>query len=143
MKYIRLFLGVFIGLLLISFVVESIEVILIKLVSGKSFSQLTNPSNHIEYFNVRNSTWILFLKMVYSLLGGIIGGYFAAWISNGLAKTAIQALIIIQISTLFWAGFLSESLSQTGPKWMWSLLILVVPIGIGLGYQRRKKFVEH
>ncbi len=134
MKLVRLLAGVLLGLVVISLLVESIEIILVKLVSGQSFSALTDPANQALYFEVRNRTPILILKLIYSFIGGLAGGYIASAISLKLPKTAVALLILIQGIALIWAGFISETLSPTGSTWMWACLLFVIPFGIGLGY---------
>ncbi|MEO1652617.1 MAG: hypothetical protein AAFU64_03645 [Bacteroidota bacterium] len=136
MKIIRLIIGVFIGLMAITFVAETIEFITVKLVTGSPFAELTqNPDS---YFKVRNRTWILIFKIFYSLLGGLAGGYLATWISGKGSLLAIFILIGVQVLSLVWAGFLSE-LGQTGPTWMWIYLILVIPLGIWWGHRVRNQ----
>jgi hypothetical protein len=136
MKYIRVVLGIIIGLLVITIVAEVIEFTLVKSVSGTSFEAL--QADEQEYFNVRNRTWILISKVFYSLIAGIFGGYITTWISKEKAKIAIYILLFFQIVFLIWAGFISE-LSETGPLWMWGYLLIIIPIGIWIGY-RWKRF---
>lgn len=136
MKYIKLILGIVIGLIAITFIAEIIEFFTVKLVSQKSFEEL--HANQNEYFKIRNRNWILIFKIFYSLLAGITGGYLSAWISSKMAKVAICTLIIIQEISIIWGGFLSD-LSSTGPVWMWVYLLIVLPIGIWIGYKWRAK----
>ena len=132
MKYLRLILGIVLGIIVITFVAELIEFFLVKMVSGKSFDYL--QENQIEYFNIRNRKGILILKMFYSFLAGFLAGYILTFITKELAKTSIYILIFIQIISLIWAGFLSE-LSSTGPLWMWIYLIIIIPTAILIGYK--------
>lgn len=136
MTAIRLIFGVFVGLIAITVVAESVEFLTIKIVTGKQFSELTEVQN--EYFEIRNTTWILVFKSLYSFIAGVIGGYLATWISSGKPQLALILLIGIQVLSLVWAGFLSE-LSATGPLWMWIYLILVIPLGIFIGHKMRVK----
>ncbi len=136
MKYVRLIIGVIIGLIVITITAEVIEFTIVKLVSGKSFEDL--QTNQIEYFNIRNRIWILIAKIIYSLFAGIIGGYLTTWISNELAKIAILILVLIQIVSLIWGGFFSD-LSVTGPLWMWIYLLIIIPIGVWTGYKWKSK----
>ena len=136
MKYFKLILGVIIGLLVITFVAEMIEFTIVKSVSKKSFEYLQTNQN--EYFDIRNRNWILIAKMFYSLIAGIIGGYLTTWISKKMSGIAILVLIIIQVISLIWGGFISN-LSSTGPIWMWIYLVLIVPIGIWIGYKWKSK----
>lgn len=134
MKILKIILGIIVGLFAITFVAELIEFFTVKLVSKVPFSELT--SNQEMYFNIRNTTWILIFKIFYSLLAGFVGGYLAAWISAEKAKITIYILIATQVLSLAWAGFISE-LGAFGPSWMWVYLIIIVPVGIWLGYKKR------
>lgn len=136
MKYVRLTLGVILGMLLITIIAEGIEFVFVKIVSGETLEQLQSKQD--EYFSVRNRSWILVSKMFYSLLAGIVGGYLTTWISKELAKIAIYILILLQVISLIWGGFISD-LSATGPTWMWLCLIFVVPLGIWIGYKWKSK----
>jgi len=136
MRIVKLILGIFIGLIAITVVAEFIEFTTVKLVSAKPFSELTGNQEH--YFSVRNTIWILIFKIFYSLLAGIVGGYFTTWISSEKSKIAIYVLIGIQLLSLIWGGFISE-MSSTGPLWMWIYLIVLVPVGVWIGYKIRIK----
>jgi len=129
---LRVILGVFIGLIGITLVAESIELVTVKIVSGKSFSELT--ANESDYFERRNVIGILLFKILYSFFAGFAGGYLAAKISSARPQLAMLLLIVIQVLSLLWSGFFSE-LSQTGPTWMWIYLILVIPLGVIFGYK--------
>lgn len=133
---LRVVISVFVGLIAITLIAESVEFVTVKIVSGKNFSDLT--SNQSGYFEVRNTHGILLFKILYSFLAGIVGGYLAARISLGRPLLAILLLIGIQVLSLIWAGFFSE-LSKTGPFWMWVYLILLIPLGIFIGYKMRVK----
>lgn len=125
-----------VGLFAITFVAELIEFFTVKLASGKDINTLTQ---HQEmYFEIRNTTWILIFKVFYSLLAGFVGGYLASWIAGAKAKIAIYFLTGIQVLALIWASFLSD-LGASGPIWMWFYLILIIPLGIWLGYQQKIK----
>lgn len=142
MKYIRLVVGVVCGLLVITIVAEGVEFTIVKSVSGKSFETL--QANQQEYFDIRNRTWILISKVLYSLIAGILGGFVTTWISKEKAKMAIYILLLIQIVSLIWGGFISE-LSETGPLWMWGYLLIIIPIGIWIGYRwkGRENAIQH
>ena len=77
-------------------------------------------------------------KAFYSLLAGIVGGYLITWISKEKSNIAIFILIAIQYVSLIWAGFISD-LSVTGPIWMWIYLLIIIPMGIWLGYKCKSK----
>lgn len=112
MTVLRLIIGVFIGLFAITLVAGSIEFVTVKIISGMKFSELT--TNESGYFEVRNTTGVLFFKAIYSFLAGTIGGFLTSRISLEKPQLAIFLLIGIQVISLVWAGFFSE-LSQTGP----------------------------
>ncbi len=136
MKYFKLILGVVIGLLTVTLVAELIEFTIVKSISNKSFEYL--KENQSEYFSFRNRNWILISKMFYSLFAAIVGGYFATWISKSMSEIAIKILIGIQMISLIWGGFISD-LSSTGPVWMWIYLLIIIPIGIWIGYKWKIK----
>ncbi len=133
MKFVRLTLGVIAGLVLITLITESIEFITVKLASGASFEKLSSDQDY--YFSVRNQLGILVFKVIYTGGSGFIAGYVASRISLSFAKICILLIVVVQIVSLIWAGFISE-LSTTGPMWMWIALMIVVPIGVYLGYKK-------
>ena len=138
MKVLNIIGSIIAGLLVITLFVESIELVIVKLSSGLTFTELADPINQEKYFRTRNTAVILSLKMLYSLCGGFIGGYLTSFISpKTWALTSVGILIILQIVSLLWAGFISDSLAQTGPTWIWLCLLCIIPIGIILGHQTR------
>lgn len=134
MKIVRLILGVIVGLMAITFVAELIEFSTVKLVSGKSFAELS--SNQEVYFEIRNQWGILVFKILYNFVAAMVGGYLVTWIAKSYATIGLYSLMGIQTLSLIWTGFLSE-LSDTGPLWMWIALLIVTPLGIYLGYRQR------
>ena len=134
MKFLRLVLGVIVGLMAITIVAETIEFGIVKVISRKSFDFL--QANRDEYFAVRNKTWILVVKIGYSMVAGIFGGYITTWISRGMSRIAIYVLIFIQVASLIWGGFISE-LSKTGPTWMWIYLVTIIPLAVWVGHRWR------
>ena len=132
MKVVRIIIGVVAGLIAITLIAESVEFVTIKIISGKSFAELTTDES--GYFEVRNTIGILLFKILYSFFAGIVGGYLTSKISLARPQLAIFLLIGIQVLSLIWGGFYSE-LSQTGPIWMWIYLIIVIPMGISLGHK--------
>lgn len=132
MKIVRLILGVIAGLALITLITESIEFLTVKLSSGASFEKLSSDQEF--YFTIRNQLGILVFKMVYTGGSGLIAGYVASRISQSFSKICILLVITVQLISLVWAGFISE-LSETGPKWMWVGLMIVVPMGVYLGHR--------
>lgn len=132
MNLLKIVLGVVAGLVAITIVTESIEFLIVKLASGASFEVLS--SDQAYYFSIRNHWAILASKMFYTGASGFVGGYIATKIAKSLAGICISIIIVIQLISLVWAGFVSD-LSGTGPKWMWIGLMIVVPAGVYLGYK--------
>lgn len=65
------------------------------------------------------------------------------WISKEKAKMAIYILLLIQIGSLIWGGFISE-LSDTRPFWMCSYILIVIPAVIWFGYGwKRNNALQH
>ncbi len=142
MSILRLIIGVLIGLLSISVIVEVIELIIVVNISDLDFSEATNPEYQQEYFIARNAPLILAAKMIYSIIGGFVGGFLASIIAGDKAKTAVIAVTLLQIVSLIWAGFFSD-FSITGPTWMWIALMIIIPIGIWIGYLQRLKMITN
>jgi len=135
-SYVRLFAGLIVGMVSISFVAELIEFITVQSVSGMSFEEL--QSNQSRYFEIRNGTAILVFKGFYSLLAAIIGGYLAAWIGGVHQRVAAYLVMGVQTISVVWAGFFSD-LSASGPTWMWICLLVILPLGVWIGLQLRER----
>lgn len=131
-KYVKLFLGIVAGLMAISLIAEAIELCIVMVVSGESFTNLR--LNQDAYFEVRNRSDILVAKMIYTFFSALVAGYITSWISGNYRKKAVLALTLIQIVILLFAGFFS-SLAETGPKEMWIGLCVAIAIGINVGYK--------
>ena len=136
MKVVRIILGILVGMIAITLVAELIEFATVKFVSGESFEVLSTDQQ--RYFEIRNQTGILIFKMFYTLLAVAVAGYLTSWVTKFYVRVAISLLILIQIVSLIWAGFLSE-LSATGPTWMWIMLIVITPIGVYAGQILRER----
>lgn len=134
MKILRFIAALVLGLMAISMIAETIEIITVKAVSDKSFAWLTDPANSEEYFTYRNTGWILAFKMLYSFLAAFAGSYLALIVAGSYQKILINLLLAVQLISLLWAAFFSEELSSTGPLWMWLALLIVIPIGIYSAY---------
>ena len=132
--FARLVAGTLVGLVAITFVAESIEFLIVRVLSGKSFDYLSTHQD--EYFEIRNQSGILITKLLYNSVAAIIGGYLMAWIARAHARIGLAILIGIQVIALVWGGFFSE-LSETGPLWMWLALIVLTPAGIYVGCRIR------
>lgn len=136
MKILRLFLGIFVGLMAITLIAESIEFATVKTLSGHSFEFLKN--NQDVYFKTRNQFSVIVFKLVYNLFAAAAGGYVMAWIAKSQHKIALCALIAIQTISFVWGGFFSE-FSETAPTWLWVALIVLTALGIYLGHNFRIK----
>ncbi len=136
MALVRLILGVVVGLVVVTLVTESLELLVVKLASGESFERLT--SDEAYYFSIRNQLIILLVKLVYTTGAGILGGYLASIVGGKLSEWTLAIVLVIQVASLIWAGFVSE-LSATGPMWMWVSLIILVPLGLVVGYRLYEK----
>jgi hypothetical protein len=115
--------AVFVGLLLISVIVEPIEFLLVGLAGG-GFT--TDPE---AYFAVRNRPGILAAKLGYNTLGAIAGGYVAARLAPGAPLGHGVVLAIVQTLAFGWA-LITPEIRETTPDWMWSTLIVATAAGI-------------
>lgn len=129
---VRLCVGIIVGLLLTSLVVEMIELGVVLLASGEPFAQL--QANQDRYFAVRNQPWVLGLKMVYTVGGATLGGWAAAKIAAHFRRLAFAGLTVVQCATLIWAGFFSE-LAATSPSWLWIALPVLAGMGFYAGFR--------
>ena len=133
MKVVRSIIAVFIGLMLISILVEGIEFGLVSLLNGG----MPSTEDPEAYFAIRNQTGVLLLKLFYNTIGAVIGGYVTGWISGEHPRHGF-ALAIIQTIALIY-GMFSEFGVYT-PIWMWILLILLTfPAIISGSYLRNRQ----
>jgi hypothetical protein len=132
MRVVRSVLAVVVGLMVISIVVEIIELALVTLVHG---SVVTDP---VTYFGIRNRLWFLGLKLVYNTAGAVVGGLVAARIAGRAPRAHGIALAIVQAVALIYA-VLTPDMRQWTPDWMWAALIVVSTLGVlwGAGTSRR------
>lgn len=126
LNILRSILAVFIGLMLISILVEALEFGIVTVLNG-SVPSIDEPG---AYFAIRNQFPVLLLKLVYNTIGAIIGGYVVAWISGEHPRHGF-ALAIIQTTAFIYAMF-SEFGAYT-PLPMWILLIVLTFPGILYG----------
>jgi len=130
MKEVRLILGILVTMVVLTVVVEGIEFILVKSISGSSSEHLSN--NRDEYFTIRNQTSILVLKIVYTFLSALIAGWLGSKITKHLQKPYLLTTIILQSIAFSYAMFFSE-FKDTLHILYWALLLLLVLTGIFVG----------
>lgn len=107
-NWIRSFLAILVGLMLISVVVEPLEMLLVTLWHG---SMLTDPQ---AYIAVRNRPAFLALKFLYNSGGGWLGGYVAARIAGRAEVRHAVVLALVQAAALAWAMMASSR----APRWL-------------------------
>jgi hypothetical protein len=123
---LRSIVSVIVGLLVISFIAETIEFLLVTAING---SVTSDPG---VYFGVRNRPLLLALKLVYNSLASLIGGYTAAWIAGRAGARHAMVLAAVQALALVW-GMTASPYAQLTPLWMWITLILVMTPAIVTG----------
>ncbi len=126
MKIIRLIIGVFVAMAVLTIVVESLEFFIVKSSSGKTMEYLSN--NQIEYFNIRNQTWILVLKAVYTFLSALLAGWLGSKITKYLQKPYFITIVVLQGAAFLYAMLFSE-FKDTLPIFYWLLLLVLVLSG--------------
>lgn len=130
MKIVRLIIGVLVTMSVLTIVVESLEFLIVKSISGKSLEYFSN--NQTEYFSVRNQTWILVLKAIYTFLAALLAGWLGSLITKYLQKPFFIIIIILQVAAFLHAMLFSE-FKGTLPKYYWLLLLTLVLSGIYIG----------
>lgn len=130
--------AVLLGLATITLLSEAIEFVLVQSVSGQSGDEL--QANQPAYFAIRNNSWIIYAKPVYTMFAAAAAGYLAARIAGSAPfdLKAGQIIAGLQIAALVWAGYFSN-MSATAPAWLWGVLLPVVPIGILAGLLLKRK----
>ena len=132
MTYARMILGTLLGLFAISFIVESIDFIIVKTLSGLSLDQLKSDPD--TYFAIRNQPGIFAAKLVYTFIAALAGAWICAVIAGKKANVAAITLVTLQTASLIWAGFFS-TWSSSAPPWLWLCIIGVTGAGIFAGYR--------
>lgn len=123
---VRFVAAVVAGMLVISLLVEAVEFGLVAAVHG---AVTIDPA---IYFGVRNSFPVLHLKFLYNVLGGLAGGYLAAWIARRHETRVGLILALIQTTALV-AAMLSPQMGVWTPAWVWLTLIATMFPAIVLG----------
>lgn len=135
MTLIRSLLAIIAGLLIISFITEGIEFgIVTSIIEG-----IPSPQDAESYFAVRNQPSILILKLIYTAIASIIGGYLTSWIAKEAYKHTIVLASLQTIALIY--GMTSTEFSSYTPNWIWVMLIGICFVFIMLGgylYQSRR-----
>lgn len=139
MKFIRFFIGLIVGMFLLTVLTEGIEFIIIKTLSGDSFEYLSTHQK--EYFEIRNQPLILFLKIIYTLGASFLAGFVATYIAQKTSTILLVSFIGIQLLGIIYGAFFSE-FSDSTPLWMWVTLMVLIPLGIFYGYLRAEKLIN-
>jgi len=129
---LRLVLAVLIGLALLSFIAESIEVALVSFMNGG----MPEPD---DYFDARNQPVILGLKFVYNGIAAVIAGFVAAWIALRHELRAGLALAIIQTALFVW-GMTTSEFAGSLAAWVWVPVAVIMAAGITLGAWIKSKW---
>lgn len=125
MRGVRGVLGVIAGLILISLIVEPVEMALVTMQGGS----LADPES---YLSVRNQTWFLGVKFAYNFIGGMAGGALAAWIAQRAPIWHGAALAALQSALLVWA-MTNPDMGPTAPMWAWLGFIAATGLGVLAG----------
>lgn len=134
MTFIRSLFAIIAGLLIISFIVEGIEFGIIAAITG----EIPSPQNLESYFAVRNQPSILILKLIYTALASVIGGYLTSWIAKEAYKHTVILASVQTIALIY--GMTATEFSSYTPNWLWIMLMGICFVFILLGayvYQRR------
>ncbi len=125
-KTLRGFAAILISLLLISLLVETIEFLMVTAING---SVTSDPE---VYFGVRNRPWPLAMKFLYTLGGGLAGGYAAAWLAGRAEIRHAVILAVVQAAALVW-GMTASEYARSAPVWVWTMIIFAVTPAIICG----------
>ncbi len=132
MKIVKLIIGVLVSMAVLNIGVEILEFFIVKSVSAKSAEYLS--SNQTEYFDIRNQTWILVLKAMYTFLIASLASWLGSYITKYFHKPFIIIMIITQSLSFLYAMLFSE-FKDTLSVSFWLLLLILVLSGVVLGYR--------
>ncbi len=127
----RSLLAVFIGLLVISLIAESVEFGVVTALHG---SPITDQE---IYFEIRNQLPVILLKFIYNAFAAFIGGYLTGLIAGRQELGHGIALALTQAVSLIW-GMTVSPLAHSTPLWAWIMLVLLMPTAIVAGARFRK-----
>ena len=139
MKIVRLIIGVLVTMTVLTIVVESLEFLIVKVVSGKSMTHFSDHQS--EYFMIRNQTWILVLKAVYTFLAAYLAAYLGIKITKYLRQSFFIIIVVLQ-ATVFIYAMLFSAFKDTLPTYYWLLLLVLVLSGISIGHYQIKQNSE-
>lgn len=129
-------LGIITAILVLSILVEGIELLVVKIASGQTVDYLTN--NRTDYFRIRNQSPILGLKVIYTFLAALLAGWLGSKITKYFQCEFSIIITILQGIAFLYAMLFSE-FKNTLPKHLWLLLLAVVLFGINIGYILSRK----
>ncbi len=122
-----------VGIILISAVVEALELGLVTAVGG-GFTR--DPE---AYYGVRNQPGFLAAKLVYNTLVAAGAGYLTAVIAGYEPLRHGLALAVIQTAAIGFFIVSQPEMAQWTPGWMWVLLIVFTFAGIVFGARQRAR----
>jgi hypothetical protein len=125
-RVIRTISAIFIGMFLISGLVEGLEFGLVAAIHG---APTTEPE---VYYGIRNLAWFLSLKLVYNTAAAVVGGFVTALVAGYAPLKHGIALACIQTLAFAW-GLTQPNISQWTPGWVWAGLIVFSFAGILFG----------
>ena len=130
MLVIRSILAILVPLLIITAIVEGLEMLIVSQKAKLTMNQLMN--NQETYFKIRNQTPVLVAKFIYNFLAGLLGGI--ACVSIAKKKFLNHVIVLVALQGLFfiWGMFFSEYAAAT-PIWAWVLFLLTTLSGIYWG----------
>ena len=123
--------GIIAGLITLTLIVESIEILSIMKLSGKTLSEFQD--NQILYFTIRNQNWFLAFKLFYTAIAAFIAGVLCSKTSKQTSNVSVTILIVIQLVSLLYGMLISE-FKNTTPLYIWITLCFVIPLFIYLGH---------
>jgi len=128
--WFRSVVAVVAGVMLVSMVVETLEFGLVALVEGRP---VTDP---VSYYGVRNRPWFLGVKLIYTAVAAVSGGYVTAWIAGSAPIRHAVVLAVLQTLAFAWA-VVQPDLRVWMPGWMWAAVAAVTAAGILAGARLR------
>ena len=124
--------AVFVGLVVLSFIAESIEVALV------SYAHGAMPAQE-DYFDVRNQPGILWSKFVYNTLAAVIAGFVTAWIAFRHEMETSLSLAVIQTAVFVW-GMTASEFAGSLAAWVWIPVSVLMAVGIIVGAWLNRKW---
>ena len=129
---LRCVAAVFVGLVVLSFIAESVEVALVSYMHGA----MPAPE---DYFDVRNQPAILWAKFVYNTVAAVIAGFATAWIAFRHEMKASLALAALQTALFVW-GMTASEFAGSLAAWVWIPVSALMAAGIVMGAWLNRKW---